>query len=263
MFLFHQILKKISFKNEHHLVQTRHIEDYDIVYAIGDIHGCIDKLRNLEKKILSDCSLHPNHQAIIICLGDYVDRGPNSAHVLDHLSKPFDNGINRILIRGNHDDMFERFISSPKRYLSWLEIGGLQTLQSYGIFKSAKDLRSMRARDLKILLAATIPQDHFALLRSMVDATFWGHYIFCHAGIDPNKTILEQTRKDFLWSRDEFMLSTKDFGLTVVHGHTPVEAPEIKPNRISVDTFAYGGGPLSAIKIRKNEPQIDIITSNR
>jgi serine/threonine protein phosphatase 1 len=183
--------------------------------------------------------------ALTVTLGDYVDRGPNSRGVLNRLvGHPFPGDY--VALKGNHEAILQAFLDNPAILDEWRRLGGLETLQSFGIslaplmkgknyVEAAKQLRD----------ALSSPQTKF--LASLKMSLTIGHYFVCHAGIRPGVSLERQSPADLLWIRDEFLTSTMDFGKIVMHGHTPTEQPEVLPNRINIDTGAYASGHLTCL----------------
>ena len=216
------------------------------VYAIGDIHGCAHLLDRLHEKIEADLAKGRPSEVQLIYLGDYVDRGPDSVGVLDRLSRPPPAGIRRVLLKGNHEDMLGSFLSDPDVGSSWRQLGGLETLFSYRI-----DVNAVLGRagfgGLADELRKRMPQTHAETLARLETSTSLGDYFFCHAGVRPRVALDRQDSRDLMWIRREFLDSAVDFGKTVVHGHSPVEQPDVRSNRINIDTGAYATGRLTAL----------------
>lgn len=218
------------------------------VYAIGDIHGRLDLLDRLDGMIENDLASSPVARAEIVCLGDYVDRGPQSADVLERLAGPAPAGLPRTLLKGNHEEILLRFLADPEAALGWLRLGGIETMASYGV----KALEMLVEEDVGAVAAAfagRLPQRHRAMLEALPVSHVIGDYFFCHAGIRPGIALDRQSENDLIWIRDEFLNSSADFGKVVVHGHTPVRLPEIRPNRMNIDTGAFASGCLTCLAI--------------
>lgn len=198
-------------------------------YTIGDIHGCLTKLIELIGLCHADAG---NRPAKFIFLGDYIDRGPGSRGVVEFLmSFQQDRPDDVICLMGNHEDMLLAAVDAPDWEESWLRNGGIQTLQSY--------------REATV---ANIPQDHINWIRNLPKVHDDGLRFFVHAGIHPDRPLNRQDEHDLLWIREPFLSSTKDFSRLVVHGHTPLQTgkPDIRPNRLNLDTAAVYGGPLTS-----------------
>ena len=214
------------------------------VYAIGDIHGRLDLLRRAIDAIGRDVEDH-GPRALTVTLGDYVDRGPASREVLDLLAgNPFPTP--HVALKGNHEAVFEGFLAAGAGGDHWRQFGGVETLHSYGV--PVADVMLGRNFDVAAeRLRAALPDAHRAFLASLRTSYTLGGYFFCHAGVRPGVALAQQSEADLLWIRDDFLGSTMDFGKIVVHGHTPVEAPDVRPNRINIDTGAFITGRLTCV----------------
>ncbi|KAJ55698.1 hypothetical protein ACMU_13505 [Actibacterium mucosum KCTC 23349] len=218
-----------------------------LTYAIGDVHGCLSEYKALEDAILADIdALRSDHPAMILLIGDIVDRGPHSAQLIDHLMSPTRPNVTRIVLRGNHEDMMLRFLDDPRGNMAWLAHGGRETLASYGAVEDA--IVSNDSKRLKNLVASIFPPSHRAFLESLPVCLTVDRYVFCHAGFDPKKPMENQTAKDFMWS-DPSKLDTHDSDWVCVHGHVPVGDVTESSSRIAIDTGAYATGRLSAVKL--------------
>lgn len=218
------------------------------IYALSDIHGCADLLAQMFGVIDADVANSRPHRAIEVFLGDYIDRGPDSRLTLDLLIERSRRG-NAVFLRGNHEAFLADVIRDPSRLGDWLRVGGLQTLMSYGLTPSLQPDRAEQTTLVRQLIAAMPPQHHSFLKRLRLTFTC-GDFFFTHAGVRPGIPLSEQREADLLWIRDEFLGSHDDFGKYVVHGHTPVRAPEILPNRANIDTGAYATGNLTLLSIQ-------------
>ena len=184
-------------------------------------------------------------------LGDYVDRGPNSRGVLERLAtERFPTPI--IALRGNHEAMLFDFLAEPETASNWRRIGGLETLHSYGL-----DVSKVRAgrgyREAAEAFREALPNSHLDFLKKTLPCFSAGDYYFCHAGVRPGVPLDAQNEQDLLWMRDPFLSSQANFGKLIVHGHTPVTAPDIRPNRINIDTGAYISGRLTCLVLEADE----------
>lgn len=213
------------------------------VYAVGDIHGCLDLLERLVARIERDAA-KSTAQLHLVFLGDYVDRGSDTKGVVDFLLRIPDRFSTRF-IRGNHDQSLLDFLDSPATYREWRDFGATETLRSYGVPPPVSpDLPDLiQARDQ---LARAIPNEHMRFFTSLLASFEIGDYLFVHAGLRPQVDIAKQTLRDMMWIRDDFLLSTEDFGKIIVHGHSPQADPVHRDNRIGVDTGAYLTGRLTA-----------------
>jgi serine/threonine protein phosphatase 1 len=152
---------------------------------------------------------------------------------------------------GNHEAMLLRFLSDPESWDAWSPCGGAQTLISYGIRPPLRPTAAQKT-ELAGAFAAALPQHHATFLRHLPFLFESGNILFVHAGIKPGIAIDRQNPDDLTWIREEFLEYRGDFGRFVVHGHTPVDRPDIRPNRINIDTGAYATGRLSCV-ILENE----------
>jgi len=212
------------------------------IYAIGDIHGCLDRLVSLHEQIAEDIAERPTDQVTLIHLGDYVDRGTDSAQVIDWLIDgppvPTDTVVN---LMGNHEHMMLAALDGTDKDapMHWLANGGADSLMSWGIARSAPPPS----------WATHIPEAHLTFLKDLAISHRIGPYLFVHAGVKPGVPLELQTRHDMMWIRDPFLTSKADFGAVIVHGHTPKRAPIVMPNRIAIDTGAVLGGALTAVML--------------
>jgi serine/threonine protein phosphatase 1 len=218
------------------------------VYAIPDIHGMDHALVDVLARIDADRRTHPSADTLQIFLGDYVDRGPASREVLNRLiARARDQHV--LLLKGNHETLFRDFPNNPGLLSRWGKFGGLQALQSYGLKPSA-DPGPEEQRELAREFAGAVPQEHFQLIDEMRSSFTCGDFFFVHAGVRPGIAIEAQKDEDLLWIRQDFLLHEDDFGKFVIHGHTPVTEPEMRSNRINLDTRAYATGRLTCLVIQ-------------
>jgi serine/threonine protein phosphatase 1 len=221
------------------------------IYAIGDVHGRADLLAKLMTLIVADLLRPPASGALMVLLGDYVDRGPDSRSVLQLLTQ---GGLPApmVALRGNHEAMLLDFLAEPDSAANWRRFGGLETLHSYGL-----DIGHVQAgrgyQEAAERFAKAFPAAHLDFLKSTLPCFSAGDYYFCHAGIRPDLPLAAQKAEDLLWMREPFLSSRADFGKLVVHGHTPVAAPDIRRNRINVDTGAYLSGRLTCLVLEAQE----------
>jgi serine/threonine protein phosphatase 1 len=208
------------------------------VYAIGDIHGCLERLQALHAAIAEDIAARPAGECTLIHLGDYVDRGPESAEVVDLLTKgPDVPGAAIVNLMGNHEEMMINAISSGKveDAVHWSRNGGAESLLSWRIDRGVPQL----------MWPTMIPFPHQAFLRGLTISHRVGPYFFVHAGVRPDVPLEAQKTEDLLWIREPFLSSKKDHGAVIVHGHTPIREPALRSNRIGIDTGAVMGGVLT------------------
>jgi serine/threonine protein phosphatase 1 len=215
------------------------------VYAIGDIHGCLDRLVSLHEMIAEDIAARPIERTTLVHLGDLVDRGTDSAQVVDWLINqppvPADEFVN---LMGNHEHMMlSALVGVDKDGPDmWLMNGGADSLMSWGI------ARNVSAAEW----ASRIPPQHLLFLRDLAISRRIGPYLFVHAGIRPGVPLDQQSRQDMMWIREPFLSSRADHGAVVVHGHTPKREPIVQHNRIAIDTGAVLGGDLTCVVLEGN-----------
>ena len=223
------------------------------VYAVGDIHGRVDLLLEIHGMIEADADAAVRARTVVY-LGDYIDRGLHSREVIDLLlDRPIPD-VDAVHLRGNHEEMLLRFLDDPRLAAPWLDYGGAETLLSYGVAGAVGSMNTAEGvlawRDG---LARNIPERHLEFLRGLTDSFEVGDYIFVHAGIRPGIPIGEQNADDLLWIRDEFLSSKVDHGRVVVHGHSIRKEPEIRRNRIGIDTGAFASGVLTCLVLDGDE----------
>lgn len=220
------------------------------VYAVGDVHGRLDRLLLLDAAIRRDvASRPPAGEAIAILLGDYIDRGPDSKGVVNVLTRRNFGGLKTRFLMGNHEDALLRFLEEPQSGGAWLSFGGVATLASYAV-KAAEG--PDRLRLLSESLKEQLPDAHLDFYRSLELHIELGGFLFVHAGVRPGRALDRQTRNDLLTIREPFM-SAKSLPWRVVHGHTVIDAAEFRSTRISLDTGAYATGTLSCAVIEGSE----------
>lgn len=215
-----------------------------VIYAIGDVHGRIDLLEDLERKILRDAEGRSASRRVLVYLGDFVDRGYQSREVIDHLLAPGPQGFERVFLQGNHEEFLLRFLDDSSVARSWFSNGGIETLMSYGVevSMSATEVSRVQAG-----FKTAFPDTHRAFLKSLPDMHREGGYVFVHAGVRPGIPLEEQNSEDLRWIRGEFLEDSRDHGAVVVHGHTVEDSPVDRPNRIGVDTGAYASSRLTCV----------------
>jgi serine/threonine protein phosphatase 1 len=221
------------------------------IFAIGDIHGCLNELTSLHKKILTHDKFDVKND-LIIYLGDYIDRGKNSKEVINQILKLKNNKIKTVNLMGNHDEFMIDFLFNNKNNIeNWLNFGLDQTLRSYGIevVDFIKDGFGDDIIDnLRKSLLSKMNEEHIKFFKELEISFSSEKYLFVHAGIDPKKKLEDQTKKDFLWSRSKDFFD-KDFKTQkiIVHGHTPEENIINNSHRINIDTGCYFSGKLSSV----------------
>ena len=200
------------------------------IFAIGDIHGCYDRLLTLMEKIPIDFS----HDTLVF-IGDYIDRGSHSVDVVEYLIQLKKRVPEAIFLKGNHEDMLEKFLNGAERF-NYLLNGGQQTLDSY----------LTKPVDSEFF---PIPRDHMEFFKSLRLFYETDEFIFVHAGLRPRVPLESQKTEDLLWIRSKFVNSKYDFGKRVIFGHTPLKKPLVEPNKIGIDTGAVYGNSLTCVQL--------------
>ena len=224
------------------------------VYAIGDIHGQLDQLLDLEIQIAADAADSDADRCVLVYLGDYVDRGPDSAGVIEHLITEPPQGFEVVTLKGNHEALLLEFLIDPDAGTNWVINGGDAALASYGI-DVEEDIPGEEDRLLSLhrRFVAALPPAHRTFLEGLATSHAEGDYFFAHAGIRPGVPLDAQDPVDLIWIRYPFLQSKADFGKVVVHGHTPDSEPVERSNRIGIDTGAVYGGRLTALVLDGTE----------
>jgi serine/threonine protein phosphatase 1 len=224
-----------------------------VLYAIGDIHGRVDLLRELGHLIRADAERRQARRRVAVCLGDYVDRGADSRAVIDLLLREPWPGIERVHLMGNHEALMLRFLDDINVGPTWLTYGGRQTLASYGIDAPTYQDGEEGLRRAQSAMRDMLPREHVDFLRTLPLTHREGGFIFVHAGLRPGVPLVEQRDEDLLWIRDEFLDCTDPFEAMVIHGHTITREPDIRRNRIGIDTGAFASGHLTALAVEGTE----------
>jgi len=217
------------------------------VYAVGDIHGCDDLLAGLLGGIEAD--LKAGETPLIVFLGDYVDRGPDSRGVIERLVQLSAKWPGTRFLGGNHEEAMLRFLSDMEAGLVWSNYGGKAAMRSYGVEPPADDNDFEGWQKAHDLLKAAIPESHMRFLWGLEDSIELGDYLFVHAGVHPDRALDAQSTRDLRWIREPFLSDTRRLGKIIVHGHTPKPEPHIDERRIGVDTWAYSTGVLTAVEL--------------
>ena len=215
------------------------------VYAVGDVHGCLCLYREIEAQILRDADDFAG-QPTIVLLGDVVDRGPQSAALIDHLLGAPPLAARRLCLMGNHEAMMLDYLAAPKANANWLHMGGHATLASYGMTCDIAALERMSERKLLQTLAAHLPGHHVRFLQNLLPGLQVGPYLLAHAGADAAAPLTAQPRQALLWGNAG---RRAPGGLTLVHGHYVTARPERRPHSIGIDTGAYATGHLTALRL--------------
>jgi serine/threonine protein phosphatase 1 len=221
------------------------------VYAVGDIHGRLDLLLAAQRQIDEDIAEHKardgGKRTQEVYLGDYIDRGPSPAAVVSRLIERAQH-VETIFLRGNHEQLLLELLHGADCLGDWLAVGGTTTLLSYGVAPGLLS-RSVSAEVMRRQLVAVLPPRHLRFYEDTVAYSRIGPYVAVHAGLRPGVALEEQALDDLLSIRRDFLQFPGDLGSIVVHGHTPVAAPDLRPNRINIDTGAFATNRLTILKI--------------
>jgi serine/threonine protein phosphatase 1 len=234
-------------------LETARVPDGMRVYAIGDIHGRHDLLVQLLAKMDADNQGREPADTLIIFLGDLIDRGPDSAAVIETAMALKQQGRKVYYLMGNHEEVFLQACRSQdvKTLRFFLKIGGDTTLQSYPITRAEYvdlDLEQLAQR-----LPTLVPEAHLSFLESFEDMIVMGDYAFVHAGIRPGVPLKQQKKSDLRWIREEFVGQRGDLEKVIIYGHTIYPDIDERGSRIGIDTGAYASGKLTAIALEGGE----------
>jgi len=216
------------------------------IYAVGDIHGRADLLAELFLLIDQDLKAHPTARSIEVFLGDYIDRGPHSQRVLALLIAR-QREHTAVFLKGNHEEYACQVLRDPSVLSDWMYNGGINTLLSYDVELSGYDHDQQAQQAIAAAFRQALPDSHYQFLQRLALSFSCGDFFFVHAGVRPGIPLIRQSEHDLLWIRNEFLLHEEDFGKVVVHGHSPTDLPDIRPNRINIDTGAYATGRLTCL----------------
>jgi len=231
-------------------------------YAVGDVHGRLDLLDQLLDKIHEDLNRRPAKKVLLVFVGDLIDRGPSSAHVVERLRTYIHPNVQTAFILGNHEEVLLRILAGDAELITkWRWFGGTECLSSYGV--DTVKLAKMKVEDALEVIRAAIPREHIEFLETFDDSCRFGDYLFVHAGIRPGVEIDQQRQSDLRWIREAFLFDETDHGFIVVHGHTIRPEVEIRGNRIGIDTGAYQSGVLTALAIEGSEAGSSILGQRR
>lgn len=221
-------------------------------YAVGDIHGCLDLLETLLARIEADAAARPPRRTWIVFLGDLIDRGPDSARVVERLLHYRPEFATPVFLAGNHEEVLLRTIGGESEILAdWLKFGGAECVESYGL--DADALKRAEPAAAAARIRERIPPAHVEFLESFADTFRFGDYLFVHAGIRPGVELEQQDQFDLRWIREPFLSDEEEHGVVVVHGHTISGRVDERRNRIGLDTGAYQSGVLTALGIEDEQ----------
>jgi serine/threonine protein phosphatase 1 len=222
-----------------------------VVYAVGDLHGRSDLLEALLPAIVADAAGRASPRRVLVYLGDYVARGPASRQTVERVRSWRPEGFEVFTLRGNHEDLLLRWLDGEAwAGRHWFDYDGLDALTSYGVTvvdREARDDPSVEA--LRAAFRAALPPEHLAFFRSLPVTHREGDYRFVHGGVRPGVPFEEQTEDDLMWIREPFLASDADHGAVVVHGHSVARAPQVRANRIGIDTAAARSGVLTCLAL--------------
>jgi serine/threonine protein phosphatase 1 len=221
------------------------------IYAVGDIHGRADLLKQLFSRIDEDLKDDPIAKTIQVFLGDYIDRGQDSAAVFDLLIERASTH-HLACLKGNHELYLTEFLENPRILGVWAQYGALPTLASYGL-RPAINAGFKEQVELAADLGIAMPKSHGEFLAGLKPCFTCGDFFFVHAGVRPGTPLERQLEDDLLWIRDDFLLHEEPFEKIIVHGHTPVMEPDVRKNRINIDTGAYATGRLTCLKLEQDK----------
>lgn len=217
-------------------------------YVVGDIHGRLDLLEQLIEKIEGEIDSSRNRRILLAFVGDLIDRGPNSAQVVERLRTYSHPRVRTVFLLGNHEEVLLRILAGEADLIAkWRWFGGSECLKSYGV--DTDKLSGMNDENALEVIRNAIPREHVEFLEGFDDSCRFGDYLFVHAGIRPGVEVDQQRQSDLRWIREPFLFDDTDHGFVVVHGHTIRPEVEILPNRIGIDTGAYRTGVLTALAI--------------
>ena len=222
------------------------------IYAVGDIHGCRAELDRLLDMIDADDAARPEAETMLVFLGDLVDRGPDSAGVVERLLALSATRPGVRFLKGNHEELFLQALEGTKDALRlFCRVGGKETILSYGM--SAAEYDALDYADVARRLDELVPPAHRAFIAGFEDMIVSGDYAFVHAGIRPDVPLEEQRGSDLRWIRESFLEHKRPHPKMIVHGHTIAPQVDHRPNRIGIDTGAYASGRLTALGIEGRE----------
>lgn len=228
-----------------------------LVYGVGDIHGRYDLLKSMLAQVAADSveRAHGRRPMLVFC-GDYIDRGPQSAEVIEALVWLKARGEVEVhALKGNHEQGLLKFIEEPLNGAPWLRNGGVQTLESYGVQLPASGEAEVDYVAVRDELLRKMPASHLRFLETLELMLEVGDFVFVHAGVRPGAPLAEQTERDLLWIREAFLEAPDPHEKIVVHGHSWFEPrPQVRGNRMGIDTGAYMTGVLTAIRVDDDGP---------
>lgn len=222
-----------------------------LLYAVGDIHGRLDLLEAILDRIEADARARgPVGRRILVFLGDYVDRGPDSRGVVDRVISGLPQGFDAHFLKGNHEAILLNFLDDARSLDHWLLNGGDATMRSYGVDTERLARLGVPPGLWRKAFAEALPEAHLRFFKSLKLSVSFGDYLFVHAGVRPGVPLEGQSEDDLIWIRAPFLDHAGPFDKIVVHGHTPGKDPVTRPNRIGIDTGAVFTGRLTALRLQ-------------
>jgi serine/threonine protein phosphatase 1 len=229
-----------------------------LVYAVGDIHGCVDLLDRLVCAIRENAEAQSlNAPPVLVFVGDYIDRGPDSKGVADRVIQLLaDPRFEVRALKGNHEEALLTFLRDARLGQTWADYGGLQTLLSYGVAPPVLRTNLEAWERAREALGAAMPPRHLSFFAGLELTATYGDYTFVHAGVKPGVPMADQDEHDLLNIRREFLDARRPAENVIVHGHTPETEPYIGEGRVGIDTGAYATGVLTAVRLMGAERSI-------
>lgn len=224
------------------------------LFAIGDVHGCLEELKALHQLIMNDLAANPVKNYKIIHLGDYVDRGPQSCGCIQFLLDMTRENQNVLCFKGNHEDKFLKFLREPIETVdSFLTYGGEECAISYGVKPPDNALSDEQTISFCEEMRKAIPIEHTDFLENLPTSYIAGDYMFVHAGIRPGVPLDAQDDYDLMWIRKDFLPHKEPFEKVIIHGHTPHHHVRVETNRINIDTMAFSTGKLTCLVLEADQ----------
>ncbi|MEZ6002153.1 metallophosphoesterase family protein [Hyphomonas sp.] len=260
-----QVDTQVEEKTPAKVTRTSHAPEGQCIYAIGDVHGRCDLLEKLVEQIDEDSqSLPDGTKRVLVFLGDYIDRGLQSKDVIEFLLSDRLKVFERVFLMGNHEEALLRFLNEVSFGKQWVRYGGAETLYSYGLQPPQNARAAMQSHDAMQAYQRAwdkvwtefrnrLPEHHLKFYQNLQHYYVTGDYLFVHAGLRPGEALENQTVRDMLWIREEFLDAEEQFPQVVVHGHTPADGVFRDDRRIGLDTGAFISGKLSAVRLYRDE----------
>ncbi len=221
------------------------IADDRIVYAIGDVHGRLDCLEDLLARIDADPGRGERHVTLVF-LGDLIDRGPDSRGVVERVMALCAASDDVHCLCGNHEELLLEAAAGARQALGiFNRAGGRETMLSYGVDDAIYEREDLKG--VQRLILEHVPPEHLDFLRALPDKVVVDDYVMVHAGIRPGVALDAQKASDLRWIRSPFLEHGGRHERFVIHGHTVTDEPDVRPNRIGIDTGAYRTGRLTAL----------------